>query len=207
MAFEPGLGAACRAALKQAAGAELTDDEIKEVVDRMIRKKNALRREDPTLSENDALLAAGRRIGEDEIAAKQIEKRNRLINVMRKKERIAHYDQFGPGREYQAVKALLVGIESNDTNAGRSIDAERNGIIDGWTGPMVAELRSAGLLDVATRNDEQLNRDVAREMARVTNHIEKPTGNRNAESIAKIDAERRGSGDRKGAGVHRQADP
>ena len=175
----------CLEAIRKAGGKDLSDDEIEALLIDVADRRNAIVRTNPLTGDSEAFAKAAKDLADEERMAAIIEKRNRAINVVRKKERVAFYDA-NKGKESFAISTLNVGSERTGLGFGKSVDAQRLGLESQLLGPMVGELRKAGLLDVIKSGDEAFDRDVAREMWRLSGGEGEPTGNKFANHTAEI---------------------
>jgi hypothetical protein len=176
----------CIAKVIEASKGALTEDDLEEVFDEIAKRAERRRRENPLEPRDQALAAIAKEMADEDALADMIEQRNRAINVLKKKARLAHYDAMA-GREALAVSALNVGSERGFDGAALSVDAIRMGIEDGLMGPMIADLRKAGLLDILSRRDKAFDVDLANEIARITDEGHgRDTGNKAAQEAAQI---------------------
>ncbi len=182
------LGEQCLIAIKSAVGDQLSDTEIKDLADKVVKKAAELRRHGAIYSDPDALLAAVKQISDDERTAALIEKRSRAINVAKKKERVAFYAEH-QGDEIGALQALIAGKEGSATGYARSVQALQHAERDRLTTPLSLELERTGLDKRISSFDRDMNLAVYKEMARATGGNEAPTGNRDAETLGKLYAD------------------
>lgn len=182
------LGEQCTAAIKSAVGDQLSDSEIRDLAKKVTDKAAQMRRFGAIYSDPSAILAAVAKIKDDEKIAALIEKRSRAINVVRKKERFAFYDQH-PTDEIGALQALIAGKEGSQFGFANSTEALIHVERDRLTTPLSLNLEREGLDKLIPRFDRATDMDVAREMARATGGAEQPTGNKVAEKVGKIYAD------------------
>lgn len=175
----------CIDAVKAAVGDKLTDEEIAEVIEAVERRRRFkaahLTLEDAT----EVAIAAARELADETRLAAIIEKRSRAINVLRRQRRQARYGAR-PGQEAQTLSALNVGSERGFEGAALSVDAERLALEAELLGGLVAELRRDGVLRLVQRRTLDFERDVSREMWRLTDGVGTPTNNRAAERVARV---------------------
>jgi hypothetical protein len=177
MAFE-----SCIAEIVAAGKGEIDEAEARRILTRVIDR--ASRHERDGLSGADAAMRAARELGDEERIAAAIEKRNMLINKMRRE---ALNERVIPGKEVESVRAVLSGVEGKGRGLGQSIDAEAHANNARLFGGVIAELRQAGLLKAVMRRNKDFDRDVARELWRLEDpNAGAPTGNRFAEQAAMI---------------------
>jgi len=176
----------CIAKVIEASKGALSEDDLDEVFDEIAKRADRRRRENPLEPRDQALAAIAKDMADEDALADMIEKRNRAINVIKKKARLAHYDAMA-GREALAVSALNVGSERGFDGAALSVDAIRMGIEDGLMGPMIADLRKGGLLDILAKRDRAFDLDLSNEIARITDEGHgRDTGNKAAQEAAQI---------------------
>lgn len=176
----------CIAKVIEASKGSLTEDDLEEVFDEIAKRADRRRRENPLEPRDQALAAIAKEMADEDELAAMIEKRNRAINVLKSKAIFAHVDAM-PGKEAIAVDSLNVGSQRGFDGAALSVDARMAGIADGLRGPMVAELRQAGLLPLLAKRDRAFDLDLANEIARVSDESHgRATGNKAAEQAAQI---------------------
>jgi hypothetical protein len=172
----------CIAEIVTAGRGQIDEAEAEEILTKVFDR--ASRQERRGTPRAQALQSASRTIADEERMAALVAKRSTLIN---KAARAALDERVIRGQGQRSVRALLTGFEGRGRMLGRSIDAESHANVSRLMGGAVAELRKAGLLGVAKRRDEPLERDVARELFRLNDpEAGAPTGNRFAEQIATI---------------------
>lgn len=115
-----------------------------------------------------------------------IEKRNRAINIMREQERLAYY-RAGGDRASERVWASLTGSQRSFFGAADSVQARENGITADLLGTLLKDLKGAGLLQAMKRRTPGFDRDVANELANITDPVfGRSTGNKQARRAAEI---------------------
>ena len=172
----------------EAAKGSLSEDDLDELFEDIAKRAARRRRENPTEPRDVALAAIAKEMSDEEALADMIEKRNRAINVLKDKAITAHVDAM-PGREALAVDSLNVGSQRGFDGAALSVDARMAGIKDGLMGPLVDQLRRAGLLPLLQRRDRAFDLDLANELARIgdeTGAHGRDTGNAAAKQAAEI---------------------
>lgn len=200
---------ACITAIQAAAGGKLTDDQVSEILDDVIRRKRRILGETPLKGDEEARLQAAKELSEEAKIAALVEKRNRAINILRKQENLGFIKSTFDGKEARGIQALTVGTEGREAGAALSQDAQAKGILRGFLGPLVGELRQANLLPILregamVRGGQaiglfkgraaafvQFEKDVARELWRIDDPegIFRPSpasGNDKAVAAAKI---------------------
>lgn len=193
-----------------AAKGKLTRQDVLGALDMVLARKERIKLGDPLKSDSEALFQAAREVGDEEKIAALIEKRSRAINVLRKQENTQFVTSVFTGKENRGIQALTVGIEGREVGSALSQDAQAIGLRkSALLGPMVSELRKAGLLNALTESAfvragqaigyfkdraasfVQFERDVARELWRIDDPqgIMRPSpasGNNLAVTAAKI---------------------
>jgi hypothetical protein len=176
---------ACIDAVKQTLGKDATDDQVEQVAESVQKRAKKLKAQDPLLSDADAALKAARELGDQAKLAALIEKRSRALNVLRKQERMAR-TTGKPNRAVRSYQEIMVGSQDEFYGSADSVDANAHGLEAELVGPMLAELRTAGLDQLIRRGGKDFERDVAREMFRLTNKEGVESGNKYAVDAAKI---------------------
>ena len=152
----------CVNSVRQASGRDLSEEEvitIMEEVQKRFRQKMA-RMGDRA----KAARAAALEISAEARVAAMLEKRSAAINVLRHQELTARRVE---GKEVETIRAILTGVEGKERGMALSVDAQRHAIRDAILGPMLVDLRKAGVLDVLKVRDKAFERDVARELWRL----------------------------------------
>lgn len=177
----------CIARVRAAGGENLTDDQIVQIIQAVESRARSKRARSGLKSATEELMTAARSLADEQRTAALIEKRSRMINVLRKRERFERYDRAS-GREKQAVDALNVGGEGPAAGLAQSVDNEANKLAAEWWGLAIGELRKGGLLQLLKPffRDAVFERDVAREIWRLTDRSQAATGNSQAASAGEI---------------------
>lgn len=181
----------CIAEIKQAAGRDdMTDQEVMEIMETLDKRARKRSAQSSLKSHEEHLRDAAAELADETKTAAIIEKRNQALNVLRKMKRESFYQQF-EGKESMGVSILNVGSERPGPGYGASVDAQGKAIERDLMGPMIAELRAANLLDLVSRRNPDLERDIARDMweltaAEVEGRTAKLTGRKEAQGAAKI---------------------
>ncbi len=173
----------CMTAIETAAGREISEEESIRLFERL--QGRARRYRAGGMSETDALVRAGKELGDEIRLAGVIEKRNKLINIARRRE---IEGRLTPGREANDLRALITGREGTRGagGVGDSTDAMVHGITAEVFGPFVAKIRKAGLDKVLSRGDPAFDRDVIRELWTLETGGPAATKNRAAREAAEI---------------------
>ena len=178
----------CIAAVKEALGEEGTAKQLEDIFELLERRSKAVLRNDPSLTKEQALIAAAENLASEKKLAALIERRNEAINRVREAA-IRNYLNEAKAQKRgwaEALRAMMVGEEGPWKNAGRSVDAVKHALEAELLGPMTAELERAGLLRVALLKDANFERNVAREMAILNGGKGAATGDLSAQKLAAI---------------------
>lgn len=167
---------------------DLVDADIDEVFTYLNKAGARIARENPGMSRLEVLTRAG----ESAMAEKRLQlalaKRTRALNVVAKKhvmDRIERMKAEGADGG-DALQAINVGHEGF-TGAGDSIDAQTHAIhMQELLGPMVSDLRKAGLLKVVDLRNPEMESRIAVEMEILNGVKREPSGDRFAKQIAEI---------------------
>ena len=142
----------CITAVETAAGRELREEELERLFSRI--QGRTRRYVASGMSDTDALVRAGKELGDEIRLAGVIEKRNKLINVARRRE---IESRLAPGSEAADLRKLI-----NQT------DDVAHGLTAELFGPMVAALRKEGLEKLLAAGDRDFDRAVIRELWNIT---------------------------------------
>ena len=154
---------ACEQAVNTAAGRQLGEDEMQELVTRMESTVARIRAENQGLSLEEAALRAADEVARDDALAKHIEARNRVINLRLMHENLQRIDAFG-GRPDLALSAIMVG--RNEAVAGSRDSAFNNmrQLRDHYISGLANDLEAQGVLPVfANGSLDQIGRASCRE--------------------------------------------
>ncbi len=157
---------ACIAAIKDASKGTVTDDDIEQIVNK-IRRRRQMAGANPMADERALLDQIAKEIANEERVAALVEKRSRAINVLRKQQRFDFYSKL-PNDEAKAISILNVGSERRGENFGKSVAAQQRAIEGKLVGPMLAEMRAAGLEGALAKRTPEFDADVARNMWAIT---------------------------------------
>jgi hypothetical protein len=177
----------CIARVRAAGGGNLTDDQILQIIQAVESRARTKRARSGLKSATEELMSAARSLSDEERVAALIEKRSRMMNTLRKRERFDRYD-VAAGKEKEVIDALNVGAEGPAAGLARSVNSETNTLAAEWWGLAIGELRKGGLLHLLKPflRDPNFERDVARELWRLTDRAQAPTGNSHAARAAEI---------------------
>lgn len=172
----------CIAEVKAASGRDMADDELEAIFAEL--QARTKRRMAAGQDGASAARDAGADLARETRLAAIVEKRNRAINVIRRRALDARVIE---GKEAESVRAVLTGVERRDRNSALSVDAMGHGLAGDRLGEMVADLEREGLLKPLLRRNRELDRDIAREIWRLDDPTAgAATGNKIAADIARI---------------------
>jgi hypothetical protein len=151
----------CRNLAEEIAAGRLDKEELDALMERLERVRKA----SEGLDQIEArILAHGQAIADGVTAAAQIEKRNRLKNIIvenRLMELIDRADQMA-GDPRLGLEAAMVGVNAPFEGAQRSVDKVAAGIMNRWGGGLLNDLKEGGLLAKFNSMKGDLERQVAR---------------------------------------------
>ena len=155
---------------------DLTDDEIEELVTDLQQRLNVRRAEGAVASVEDALLDEADQMATDVAEAARIEKRNRLMNIVRRDNllALARAADEATGDPSLGLEAAAVGVNAPFAGARQSADARGKALFGQYAGGLIADLRKEGLL--ATFNRVSKNKDLQSALARELRELTLPDG-------------------------------
>lgn len=177
----------CIGAIREAAGFDLTDDQIEQILSEIDRRAKAKKADGDLNTLEDRILEAADDMAKDIEEAALIEKRNHLINIKKEAElrTFARKVDAETGRPDLALRAKNVGVKTPFQGARESVDARGKAMLDGYMGGLIADLRKENLLDVF--NSRDFDRPIARELWAISTgeKVRDKTARRIAEVIDK----------------------
>ena len=123
---------------------DLTDAELKSVIDDLSRRARERQRVSDGMDAAEALNFEAAAVAEDLAMAAKIEKRNAALNIMRHKEAKAFVDSFGDAA--RGLEALLAGTNKRIGGGRLSVDSRTRAREGRYLGGMVNDLKREGLL-------------------------------------------------------------
>lgn len=172
----------CIAEIRKVA-ADLTDDEITEIVERLdrVRRSRAAGRGLDSLDEE--LLTEADAIAEGAITAARIEKRNRMINIRVFNEMMTFAETADEltGQPARALLARNVGSNVKFPGARSSVDSRGNALFQQYMGGMLADLKRENVL--VQLNGRVHDLDIARELAELSKRQGRPGISKNADAL------------------------
>ena len=180
--------AECLAAIEKAAGGTLDDETISELLEDLARLQERRGAKDSLETLEQALFRRAGEIAEDADLAATIEKRNRLINIVKEAELLdlAERADAATNDPSLGLEAATVGVNAPFKGGRISVDAQAQGIRNTTMGGVISDLKKEGLLPVF--NGRSLEREIGRELWDLS--LKEPTGKATdsgqARAIAKI---------------------
>lgn len=173
----------CLKAIDAAAKGQLSDDELDDLISTLDSIRRERQAKDQLSDLESALFDEAERIAEDVNLAAQIERRNRLKNIVIRGKLFDLADRAAKqlGDASLGLEAAMVGINSRLDGGRLSVDARGNALMRTYMGGMIADLRQEGLHGVYARGG--LDREIARELWDLS--LEKPTGKASTSAEAK----------------------
>lgn len=177
---------ACHSPVRAATGDAFTDEEIDDILARLLRK--AQRKGEAF--DRAAVEEAAAELTREEVLGRLTERRLRLAS-QRVSERFDRFvEAMGDvvGDEADRLRAYNVGSEKQGLGASFSVDAEARARTVALWGEVERGLREAGLLNRVSgfMVDEDFERAVAREISRLNGGDVAPTGDGDALKVAEI---------------------
>lgn len=151
----------CRNLAEEVAAGRLEKEDLDALIERLETSRAAL----DDLDQLEArLLDKGRAIVADVEAATLIEKRNRLKNIVAENNLMNMVDAANVAMDSPrlGIEAAMGGINAPIEGAQRSVDKVAQGIKNRWSGALVHDLKSKGLLKKFQKMKGDMERDVAR---------------------------------------------
>jgi hypothetical protein len=171
-------------AAAKAAGRELNEEEMVELVGDLQARIKQLQATDGMLGLEEAAMRAADEMGNQVKLAAAIEKRNALLNARRRAELVGYIRSTWSDRPDLGLESFLVGTNVARTGARRSVAAEQKQLSQAYIAGFLNDIEKEGLLPFLTRGD--LDQDIADSLWRIG--MDKPLGglSKEAVSIAKI---------------------
>jgi len=210
----------CLQTIRAAAGRELTDDEITELLEALQAREQYFIAKGIADSARDASLRAADEIANDLEMAAIIEKRNAALNTVRRIERLGIIQNSFGHNFAEGLEALLVGVNRAVRGARNSVMTAQEALTKSYQAGFSADMESAGLMKlfanggmdrevsralwaIGREGEQQLLASLPKEaidMAKIVNKWQE---------VARVDANKAGAWIRKRAGyiVRQSHDP
>ena len=154
----------CFDKVKEAFGERLSDQEIEDMIQELQDVQTSRAVNDGLESVEGAMFRKSEVIaGEAELAA-MIEKRNRLKNILVEQNltRLVNAADEATGDPSLGLEAALVGVNAPFEGAQRSVDSLTNGLMNEYTGGLIADLRKSNLLSQFNNMKGEFELEVSR---------------------------------------------
>lgn len=171
-------------AAAKAAGRELNEEEMVELVGDLQARIKQLQVTDGMLGLEDAALRAAEEMGNEVKLAAAIEKRNALLNARRRAELVGYIRGTWADRPDLGLESFLVGTNVARPGARRSVAAEQKQLSQAYIAGFLHDIEAEGLKPFLTKGD--LDPDIADALWRIG--MDKPLDglSKEAVSIAKV---------------------
>lgn len=171
-------------AAAKAAGRELNEEEMVELVGDLQARIKQLQATDGMLGLEDAAMRAADEMGNQVKLAAAIEKRNALLNARRRAELVGYIRSTWSDRPDLGLESFLVGTNVARPGARRSVAAEQKQLSQAYIAGFLNDIEAEGLKPFLTKGD--LDADIADALWRIG--MDKPLDglSKEAVSIAKI---------------------
>lgn len=164
----------CLKVIEEASGGRLGDDELEEIIEELQAERNTRSVNDGLESVEAAMMRRGEVIAGDVELSAAIEKRNRLKNILVEQNltRLINAADEAADNPALGLEAALVGVNAPFDGALRSVDSLTNGLMNEYTGGMIADLRSSNLLT----QFNNMKGDFELEVSKVLHALNTPDG-------------------------------
>lgn len=171
-------------AAAKAAGRELNEEEMVELVGDLQARIKQLQATDGMLGLEDAAMRAADEMGNQVKLAAAIEKRNALLNARRRAELVGYIRGTWSDRPDLGLESFLVGTNVARPGARRSVAAEQKQLSQAYIAGFLHDIEAEGLKPFLTKGD--LDADIADALWRIG--MDKPLDglSKEAQGIAKI---------------------
>lgn len=167
-------------AAAKAAGRELNEEEMVELVGDLQARIKQLQATDGMLGLEDAALRAADEMGNQVKLAAVIEKRNALLNARRRAELVGYIRSTWSDRPDLGLESFLVGTNVARPGARRSVAAEQKQLSQAYIAGFLHDIEAEGLKPFLTKGD--LDADIADALWRIG--MDKPLDGLSKEAVA-----------------------
>lgn len=167
-------------AAAKAAGRELNEAEMVELVGDLQARIKQLQATDGMLGLEDAALRAADEMGNEVKLAAAIEKRNALLNARRRAELVGYIRSTWSDRPDLGLESFLVGTNVARPGARRSVAAEQKQLSQSYIAGFLHDIEAEGLKPFLTKGD--LDDDIADALWRIG--MDKPLDGLGKEAVA-----------------------
>lgn len=167
-------------AAAKAAGRELNEEEMVELVGDLQARIKQLQATDGMLGLEDAAMRAADEMGNQVKLAAAIEKRNALLNARRRAELVGYIRSTWSDRPDLGLESFLVGTNVARPGARRSVAAEQKQLSQAYIAGFLHDIEAEGLKPFLTKGD--LDADIADALWRMG--LAKPLDGLSKEAVA-----------------------
>lgn len=153
---------ACLAEIQRAAGRELTDDELDDLLTELQRRRRLRRAEDRNASEEEIARSAAEDYARDMEIAAAVEKRNAAINERIRLEAEDFIRMQFPDDPALGLQAFMTGANRLRNGSRNSASAMQEGMMGKYLGGLTADLEKAGMARLFANG--ALDREIAQAM-------------------------------------------
>lgn len=176
---------ACLEAMQKAAGRELSDDEMTEIVETLQAKQREIQARDASLSMEEAALQAADELSRNAEAAAVIERRNAHINFRRRAEAISYIRTNWSDRPDLGLESFLVGTNVARMGSRRSVSAEQKELSQSYIAGLLTDLEKSDHLPILTSGT--MDREITKALWQLNKEVPDFRGiPENAQEIAGI---------------------
>lgn len=158
----------------------IPDQDVMDVVQELQRARDPNKARNGLLNVENSIFETGTFLVKGVDLAKKVEKRNRLINIIKEHEltEIAErsYEQFGTLKA--GLEAKLVGVNMLFDGAQDSVAAKSNALLNQYGGGVIYDLEQAKLLS----KFDSMGEDFERQVARVLSDLNQPKPTRDVDA-------------------------
>ncbi|GAA0504777.1 hypothetical protein [Pigmentiphaga daeguensis] len=150
----------CLATIRAAAGRDLTDEEISELLQALQRRERYLKAKGLVTDTREAALRAADDIANALELAAVIEKRNAAINVVKRAERVAWVQNVFGNNLAEGLEATLVGVNRAKVGAREGVAQVQEMLRKRYLAGFIADVERTGNMRLFTSG--AMDRDIAR---------------------------------------------
>lgn len=150
----------CITAINSAAGRELTDDEMLDLLGSLRKRKDYIKAQDVLATEKEAALQAADQVAKDIKAAAFIERRNAAINLTKRVELLDWVNRNFGNKPAEGLEAILVGVNRAKAGARESVASVQKMLSSQYHSGLIADLERSGLYKMYSSG--AMDREVSR---------------------------------------------
>ena len=134
----------CDDFIKQAAGRDLSETEINEIIDVLNKKKDAIKAKEASLNAEDLTIKAIDELKSEVELAALIEKRNAYINLRRRTEAVQYLVANWSDNLSLGLESFLVGTNVARLGSRHSVDATQKELVQSYIAGFINDVEKAG---------------------------------------------------------------